>query len=76
MCMRMCDRCLPRSSSQPSSRRTQVGLDIELRNPNIQFNGLRYRGHDVYFAQPEDVDGRGRVLRIAGWYSTDNPAML
>ena len=53
-----------------------VGLDIELRNPNIQFNGLRYRGHDVYFAQPEDVDGRGRVFRIAGWYSTDNPAML
>ena len=53
-----------------------VGLDIELRNPNIQFNGLRYRGHDVYFAQPEDVDGRGRVLRIAGWYQSDNPTML
>lgn len=52
-----------------------VGLDIEFRTPNVQFNGLRYRGHDVYFAQPEDVDGRGRILRIAGWYQTDNPVM-
>ena len=53
-----------------------VGLDIEFRNPHTQFNGLRYRGHDVHFAQPEDVDGRGRVLRIAGWYQSDNPTML
>ena len=53
-----------------------VGLDIELRNPHVAFNGLRYRGHDVHFAQPEDVDGRGRILRISGWYQTDNPTML
>lgn len=53
-----------------------VGLDIELRTPGVKFNGLRYRGHDVYFSAPEDVDGRGRVLRIAGWYQTDNPKML
>lgn len=53
-----------------------VGLDIELRNPSVAFNGLRYRGHDVFFAQPEDVDGRGRILRISGWYQTDNPDAL
>ena len=53
-----------------------VGLDIEFRNPHIQFNGLRYRGHDVYFAQPEDVDGRGRIFRLSGWYQTDNPHAL
>jgi hypothetical protein len=53
-----------------------VGLDIELRNPHIQFNGLRYRGHDVFFAQPEDVDGRGRILRLSGWNQTDNPHAL
>lgn len=53
-----------------------VGLDIELRNPHIPFNGLRYRGQEVFFAQPEDVDGRGRILRIAGWYQTDNPVAL
>ena len=48
-----------------------VGLEIELRTPAVEFNGLRFRGHDVYFAQPEDVDGRGRILRIAGWYQVD-----
>ena len=53
-----------------------VGVDIELRNPHVAFNGLRYRGHAVHFAQPEDVDGRGRILRISGWYQTDNPDML
>lgn len=52
-----------------------VGLDIEFRNPHRAFNGLRYRGHEVHFAHPEDVDGRGRIIRIAGWYQTDNPAI-
>lgn len=52
-----------------------VGLDVEFRNPHVAFNGLRYRGHDVHFAQPEDVDGRGRILRISGWYQTDNPTL-
>ena len=33
-------------------------------------------GHAVHFAQPEDVDGRGRILRISGWYQTDNPTMV
>lgn len=53
-----------------------VGLDIEFRNPHIAFNGLKYRGHDVYFSQPEDVGGRGRILRISGYYQTDNPQAL
>lgn len=50
-----------------------VGLEIELRTPHVIFNGLRYRGHEVHFAQPEDVDGRGRYIRISGWYQIDNP---
>lgn len=48
-----------------------IGIEVELRAPAVQFNGLRYRGHDIHFAQPEDVDGRGRILRISGWYQTD-----
>lgn len=52
-----------------------VGLDIELRRPAVMFNGLRYRGKDVHFSQPEDVDGRGRIIRISGWYQTDNPSV-
>lgn len=50
-----------------------VGLDIELRKPAVMFNGLRYLGNDVYFSQPEDVDGRGRIIRISGYYQIDNP---
>lgn len=50
-----------------------VGLEIEFRRPAVEFNGLRYRGHEVHFSQPEDVDGRSRVLRISGWYQVDNP---
>lgn len=47
-----------------------IGLDIELREPNVAFNGLRYDGHDVHFAEPEPVE-RGRILRISGWYQVD-----
>lgn len=52
-----------------------VGLDIEFRTPSVRFNGLKYRGHDVHFSQP-DVDGRGRIIRISGWYQIDNPRMI
>lgn len=47
-----------------------VGLEIELRDPNVAFNGLRYDGHDVHFSEPEPM-GRGRILRISGWYQVD-----
>lgn len=47
-----------------------VGLEIELREPNVAFNGLRYDGHDVHFSEPEPIE-RGRILRISGWYQVD-----
>ena len=47
-----------------------IGLEIELREPNVAFNGIRYAGHDVHFAEPEPTD-RGRILRITGWYQVD-----
>lgn len=47
-----------------------VGLEIELREPNVAFNGLRYEGHDVHFSEPEPME-RGRILRIQGWYQVD-----
>lgn len=52
-----------------------IGLEIEFRNPNVRFNGIRYRGHDVFFATPQELE-RGRILRIAGWYQQDNPQMV
>lgn len=48
-----------------------IGIEVEFRTPSVPFNGLRYRGHDVHFSQPEDVDGRGRILRLSGWYQMD-----
>lgn len=47
-----------------------VGLEIELREPNVAFNGLRYDGHDVHFSEPEPRE-RDRILRISGWYQVD-----
>ena len=52
-----------------------VGLDIEFRNPNVRFNGIRYRGNDVSFTLPSDLE-RGRILRLSGWYQVDNPQMI
>lgn len=53
-----------------------VGVDIEFRTPGPQFvfNGCMWRGHDIHFASPENVDDRGRYTRVTGWYQTDNPA--
>jgi hypothetical protein len=50
-----------------------IGLDIEFRTPNREYNGIRWRGHDVFFAHPEDAGGRGRTTHITGWYQQDNP---
>lgn len=51
-----------------------IGIDIEMREPGVAFDGLTWRGHRVYFPTPESVDNRGRIIRISGWYQTDNPA--
>lgn len=50
-----------------------VGLNIEFRTPGVEFNGLRWRGHEVHFAAPEDRANRGRLLQINGYYQVDNP---
>lgn len=47
-----------------------IGLEIELREPNVVFNGLRYKGHQVNLNVPSKIE-RGRILRISGWYQVD-----
>lgn len=47
-----------------------IGLEIELREPNVVFNGLRYKGHQVNINVPSSIE-RGRILRISGWYQVD-----
>ena len=48
-----------------------IGLDLEFRKPAVAFNGLRYKGHDVHFAHPEDD---GRILRMVGYFQVDDPS--
>lgn len=53
-----------------------VGLDLEFRLPDparYRFNGALWRGHEIHFPTPEDLDNRGRVVRVSGWYQKDNP---
>ena len=47
-----------------------IGLEIELREPNVVFNGLRYNGHQVILNVPSSIE-RGRILRLSGWYQVD-----
>ena len=53
-----------------------VGLDIEFRLPDVEFNGILWRGHEVHFPQPEVLDNRGRFVRVSGWYQKDDPVQL
>ena len=53
-----------------------VGIDIELRKPDVEFDGVVWRGHTIHFPTPEDVDNRGRFLRISGWSQVDDPVQL
>ena len=47
-----------------------IGLEIELREPNVVFNGLRYNGYQVSLNVPSAIE-RGRILRLSGWYQVD-----
>lgn len=50
-----------------------VGVEIEFRAVDVEFNGILWRGHQLQFAQPESVDNRGRFIKLTGWYHIDNP---
>lgn len=52
-----------------------VGVDLEFRKPDVVFDGIIWRGHEIHFPTPEDVGDRGRILRVSGWYQIDNPVM-
>ena len=50
-----------------------IGVDIEMRKPAVAFDGIIWRGHSIHFPAPEDIDNRGRYLRVSGWYQIDDP---
>jgi len=53
-----------------------VGVDLEFRKPEVEFDGIIWRGHSIHFPRPEDVDNRGRYLRVSGWYQIDDPIQV
>lgn len=48
-----------------------VGLDIDMRNPSVEFNIIEWRGHRIVFNAPEDIDNRGLLIRMTGYYQED-----
>lgn len=53
-----------------------VGVDLEFRLPDPErypFNGITWKGHEIHFPTPEVLDNRGRIVRVSGWYQSDNP---
>ena len=50
-----------------------VGVDLEFRLPAADFDGIVWRGHVIHFPTSEDVDNRGRIVRVSGWYEKDDP---
>ena len=48
-----------------------VGVRIEMRRPQEDFNIVEWRGHRIVFGTPEDIDGRGLVIRVDGYYQED-----
>lgn len=48
-----------------------IGLEIELRNPGEQFNGLLWNGKEVHFSSVEETQ-RGFIFRINGYYQQDH----
>ena len=50
-----------------------IGVDIEMRKPDVAFDGILWRGHEIHFPEPEDLDNRGRFIRVSGWYQKDDP---
>ena len=72
-----CFACVRRMSQSRTLMTFQladvVGLEIEFRYTQKDYNALIWRGHMVHFAAPENVDGRNMITRIIGYYQIDNP---
>lgn len=54
-----------------------VGVDIEFRmpGPGHVFDGAVWRGRRIHFPMPENLDDRGRAVRVSGWYQIDTPKL-
>lgn len=59
------------TSMMTFERADVVGLRIEMRKPSEDFNIVEWKGHRIVFDAPEDVDNRGLIIRLNGYYQED-----
>jgi len=52
-----------------------IGLDIEFRSVNVEYNCVVWQGHVLHFSQPESIDMRGWLTHLTAWYHVDNPSV-
>lgn len=52
-----------------------IGLDIEFRSVNVEYNCVIWQGHVLHFSQPESIDMRGWLTHLTAWYHVDNPSV-
>ena len=52
-----------------------IGLDIDFRSVNVDYNCIIWEGHVLHFSQPESIDMRGWLTHITAWYHIDNPSV-
>lgn len=50
-----------------------VGVEIAIRTPSVNFNGILLDGREVHFSHPDFTDRHGRWMLITGYYQMDNP---
>lgn len=51
------------------------GLEIMFVTPALRdYNAIMWRGLHVTIASSEDIDNRGMITRVTGYYQTDTPA--
>lgn len=50
-----------------------VGLDIEMRQHGILFNGIEWQGRKLNYAAPDTTDPRR--IKIQAYYQADDPAV-
>lgn len=50
-----------------------VGLDIEMRQHGIMYNGIEWEGRKLNYAAPDTTDPRR--IKIQAYYQADDPAV-
>lgn len=50
-----------------------IGLEIEMRQHGLNYNGMRWEGHTLAYGNPDTTDPR--VIKVNAYYQIDDPAL-